>query len=126
MKEMGKQKFEKFDLVRVDDELPPFQAFYSGRGEEAIVIGSYEDQYGSESGEHEYTLLFSCGNKISWYSEGSLTLVKENDRESYHKFKNTKGPKIGRNLLDEKAKKSAVVGFMTSKKTYTYEVMDEK
>ena len=126
MKEMGKQKFEKFDLVRVDDELPPFQAFYSGRGEEAIVIGSYEDQYGSESGEHEYTLLFSCGNKISWYGEGSLTLVKENDRESYHKFKNAKGSKRGRNPLDEKAKKSAVVGFMAGQKTYTYNIKETK
>jgi len=60
------QQFRRGDRVRVEHELHPG---------EAIVIGSYNDQYASGSREC-YTLLFcSDGNQVSWFEPQQMTFL---------------------------------------------------
>lgn len=79
---MNKQKFHKNDHVRLTDDLGSFMQHFEGAGGEAIVIGSYVDQYGggSESNGHEYTLYIKDHGKISWYHEHQMTLIKTGQR----------------------------------------------
>lgn len=75
------QKYNKGDLVRIADDLGGGMSHFES-GCDAIVMGSYQDQYGggpSKEGHTQYTLLFRNGGKVSWYYELQLTLI-EKDR----------------------------------------------
>lgn len=70
------QKFHKGDHVKVADDLGPSMSHFQS-GCEAIVIGSYRDQFGgSERNERQYTIHIKGGGETSWYDEGQLTLIE--------------------------------------------------
>ena len=68
------QKFHKGDWVQVAKNLGSHMSHFTADCE-AIVIGSYADQYGGENSK-SYTLhLKGCG-ETSWYKEQQLTLME--------------------------------------------------
>lgn len=68
------QKFHKGDWVRVATELGPHMSHFTADCE-AIVIGSYADQYGGN--DHEsYTLHINGRGECSWYYGNQLTLIE--------------------------------------------------
>jgi len=68
------QKFSKGDWVRVADDLGPSMRHFTA-GCEAIVIGSYADQYGGDD-ITSYTLHLKGSGRCSWYHEHQLTLIE--------------------------------------------------
>ena len=82
------QKFHFHDLVRVAKDLGPMMSHFPGKGEFAIVCGSYYDQYGGgQSNKKQFTLLFKESGRVSWYKEHQLTLVRENARDLYEEWR---------------------------------------
>jgi len=72
---VSKQKFQRGDLVRVGagSSLAEHMGLI---GAEAIVIGSYRDQYGGDDTE-SYTLHFGPEKgEASWCDESDMTLVE--------------------------------------------------
>lgn len=68
------QKFQAGDLVRVADNLGPSMEHFQ-KGCNAIVLGSYADQFGGDN--HEvYTLFIENHGEVSWYYESQLTFVR--------------------------------------------------
>lgn len=68
------QKFHKGDWVRVAKDLGPcMEHFHSDV--EAIVIGSYADQYGGDCHE-DYTIHIKGSGQCSWYHGHQLTLIE--------------------------------------------------
>lgn len=68
------QKFKRGDLVMVAKDQGLCRSHFQG-GEEAIVIGSYADQFGG-SNTSDYTVMFvSTGGQSSWYPEQFLTFI---------------------------------------------------
>lgn len=68
------QKFQKGDWVRVAKDLGPHMSHFTADCE-AIVIGSYADQYGG-SDTKSYTLHLKGRGECSWYEEQQLTLIE--------------------------------------------------
>lgn len=69
------QRFHRGDRVYVAADLGETMRHFEA-GAEAIVIGSYADQYGG-SDRHMYTLMFvEHGGTASWYYDQQLTLVR--------------------------------------------------
>jgi len=73
---MSKQVFHKGDLVHVTKDMPSYMSHFTG-DTDAIVIGSYADQYGG-SDTKDYTLHLKSGGQCSWYEENQLTLIEAN------------------------------------------------
>lgn len=85
---MSEQKFHRGNLVLVSKIFPSYMSHFTGRGEEAIVVGSYKDLYGKDSlKKPHYSLLFLNGNQISWYEESLLTLLEEGGEFLIKKYK---------------------------------------
>lgn len=81
---MSAQKFKRFDHVMVDKDLGSSMSHFQS-GVEAIVIGSYTDQYGGrERDDHEYTLHIKDHGQVSWYHEHQLTLISTNAEALYN------------------------------------------
>jgi hypothetical protein len=72
---MSEQKFHKGDLVQVGD-MPDYMKHFTGNCE-AMVIGSYADQYGGNNRD-SYTLHIKGHGEVSWYKERQLTLIESN------------------------------------------------
>ena len=74
------QQFHKGDLVHVAKDLGPSMAHFTA-DIDAIVIGSYADQYGGSSAHchSTYTLFLKGHGQSSWYDASQLTLL-ERDR----------------------------------------------
>lgn len=70
------QKFHKGDHVRVASDLGPHMSHFQADCE-AIVIGSYKDQYGG-SNSKSYTIHIKGRGKVSWYEEWQLELLEAN------------------------------------------------
>jgi hypothetical protein len=68
------QKFHKGDWVRVAKDLGPSMSHFTADCE-AIVIGSYADQYGGSNHE-SFTLHLKDGGECSWYYGSQLTLIE--------------------------------------------------
>jgi hypothetical protein len=71
------QKFHKGDHVRVAKDLGPGMSHFTSDCE-AIVMGSYEDQYGGrrDQGDNtQYTLHLKGRGESSWYYQHQLTLI---------------------------------------------------
>jgi hypothetical protein len=68
------QKFHKGDWVRVAKDLGPSMKHFIADCE-AIVIGSYDDQFGCGN-TTDYTLHLNGRGECSWYHEGQLTLIE--------------------------------------------------
>lgn len=81
-----KQKFQLGDIVRVAKDLGPQMTHFSGKGEMALVIGSYSDQYGGEDVD-SYTLYFQRGGECSWYLEHQLSLIEKRRNPTLQEMK---------------------------------------
>lgn len=68
------QKFQKGDWVQVAKDLGPSMSHFTADCE-AIVIGSYADQYGG-SDRNSFTLHLKGRGQISWYYGNQLTLIE--------------------------------------------------
>ena len=67
-------RFRHGDHVRIAADLGPSMRHFPGAGGEAIVIGSYGDQYGG--GDHDSLTLHVRGHgENSWYGAKHLTLI---------------------------------------------------
>ena len=72
---MAAQKFQRGDLVKIANDLGPSMSHFDA-GIEAIVTGSYADQYGGDD-TRSYTLhLGPTRGECSWYHEEQLTLIE--------------------------------------------------
>jgi hypothetical protein len=81
----SKQKFLRGQRVRIG-EMPPWMRHFE-HNTDAIVVGSYRDQYGHGDGKshQQYTLLLfnqdgTIHGTCSWYLENQLTLI-DSDRD---------------------------------------------
>jgi hypothetical protein len=77
---MAKQKFKRFSIVKVDDEMPEEMSHFE-KGFLGIVEGTYNQLYGG--GDIQQYSLYQLDRKgkkvintISWYDEEQLTLVE--------------------------------------------------
>lgn len=80
-----KQKFLRGHKVKIADEMPSWMSHFRS-GCEAIVVGSYRDQFGGgkrDAQQYELALLDKKGkvyDTSAWYEEYQLTLV-DTDRD---------------------------------------------
>ena len=70
------QKYKKGDLVHVDKDLGTAMSHFTN-DVDAVVIGSYKDQYGGSDTE-SFTLYIKGQGETSWYEEHQLTLIEHN------------------------------------------------
>jgi hypothetical protein len=70
------QKFKKGDLVRVAKSLGECMSHFTADCD-AIVIGSYKDQYGGTNTK-SYTIHIKGYGQTSWYYEHQLSLIEAN------------------------------------------------
>jgi hypothetical protein len=80
------QKFKRGDVVRIADDLGPSMDHFDGKGEAAVVMGSYADEYGGEN-TSSYTLMLEDGNEVSWYEEHQLTFIRRDKKEIQRRTK---------------------------------------
>ena len=85
---MAKQKFHRGDIVRVAKKLDVTRSHFTCDCD-AIVFGSYADQYSGRGGTDVFTLLLLPQRRkpytSSWYPEQSLTLKKRATLKSIRK-----------------------------------------
>jgi hypothetical protein len=74
------QKFRRGDVVRIFKDLGPSMSHFES-GVDAIVMGSYADQYGGDDARSYTLMLMPEGNEVSWYYEHQLTLVRHGGEE---------------------------------------------
>lgn len=91
MEENKKQKFLRGDKVKVSEA----GAHRLCAGKEAIVIGSYNDQYGCNNIK-DYTLMTLDGNSSSWYDESVLTFIEHVGEHEIRRIKDTRAEKEAR------------------------------
>lgn len=89
---MKKQKFFRGHRVHITANLPKSMSHFTG-DVDAIVDGSYSDQYGgSNVDDYSLLLLTKRPYRVSWYHEHQLTLVNS-DRDAgerlLQKYKNS-------------------------------------
>lgn len=82
---MDEQKFHHGDLVRIAKDLGQSMRYFES-DRDAIVVGSYSDQYGGDDTK-SYTLHLEGRGPVSWYSEHQLTLIEENRRDLLIKWR---------------------------------------
>lgn len=70
------QKFHNGDLVHIVANPGSSMAHFES-DVDAIVIGSYADQYGG-SNHDSYTVRIKNGGEVSWYDERQLELIEPN------------------------------------------------
>jgi hypothetical protein len=70
------QKFHNGDLVHVTKDLGPHMAHFTS-DIDAVVIGSYADQFGGNN-RKSYTLHLKGRGQSSWYEEHQLSLIERN------------------------------------------------
>lgn len=68
------QKFNKGDWVRVAKDLGSSMSHFTADCE-AIILGSYADQYGGND-HSNYSLYIKDKGPVSWYHEPQLTLIE--------------------------------------------------
>lgn len=88
------QKFNKGDKVKVADDLGEHMSHFQS-GMEAIVIGSYKDQYGGSDTE-SYTIHIQGQGETSWYYEHQMELVEKGCYEELDNWEKSLGRKFNR------------------------------
>jgi hypothetical protein len=74
--ESSDQKFKRGDVIQIADDLGTSMSHFRAACE-AIVIGSYADQFGGSDSE-SFTLMYTDdGEQCSWYYGRQLTFVRE-------------------------------------------------
>jgi hypothetical protein len=84
---MTQQKFRRGDLVHIAKDLGKCMSHFTA-DVDAIVIGSYADQFGrcSDRDYQSYTLmLLPSGGKTSWYEEHQLDFIRHVGEEGIAK-----------------------------------------
>jgi len=81
-----KQKFQYGDLVKVAKDLGPSMSHFTADCD-AIVIGSYADQFGGDNTK-DYTLHLKDRGTSSWYKGHQLTLIKHNQEDLLKRWEN--------------------------------------
>lgn len=80
------QKFKRGDVVHIAKDLGPCMTHFEN-DKDAIVLGSYRDQYGGDNTQ-DYTLMFcEDGNEVSWYEEHQLTFLRHGGEPEIEKVK---------------------------------------
>lgn len=87
-KDINMQKFTKGDLVRVAEDLGEDMSHFENDCN-AIVIGSYAEQYGGND-YTSYTIYIENHGKTSWYDENQLVLIEKNRLDLLQKWEQTK------------------------------------
>ncbi len=94
MRRPKKQKFMRYDLVQITDEMPRSMSHFR-KGCRAVVRGSYTDEYGwgGSSGRKQYSLVLEGpdGGFGAWYEEDQLTLIEPNRPDLYEQWDDTAG-----------------------------------
>lgn len=85
-------------------------------GKEAVIIGSYADQYGGDD-HKQYTIMFlENGSEVSWFNENDLELLEEGGENLIEqgqaikdaiKKENTDLPTIVKNWTTKKSQQSS-------------------
>ena len=78
------QKYTKGDHVKVAKDLGEIMNHFQNDCE-AIVIGSYADQYGG-SDTKSYTIHIKGSGSASWYRESQLKLIEKNRLDLLHQW----------------------------------------
>ncbi len=83
---MKAQKFHRGDLVHIAADLGAFMSHFES-DQDAIVMGSYDDQYGGgDTGV--YTVMFTeTGGECSWYYERQLEFIRHVDEAEITRIK---------------------------------------
>ena len=80
-----KQKFHKGDHVQIAKDLGRMMSHFQSDCE-AIVVGSYADQYGGNSTD-SYSLYIKGSGESSWYYEHQIELIKANRLDMLDEWK---------------------------------------
>lgn len=80
------QKFKRGNLVHIAKDLGSMMSHFDN-DKDAIIVGSYADQYGGSNTE-SYTVMFvETGGECSWYEEHQLTLIDEGGEHLFEEAK---------------------------------------
>lgn len=71
---MHLQKFQRGDVVRIAKDLGSSMAHFEN-DQDAIVMGSYADQYGGDNVDDWTVMLSRTGGETSWYHTRQLALL---------------------------------------------------
>jgi len=85
------QKFKRGDVVRIAADLGLSMSHFR-KDEDAVVMGSYADEYGG-CNTKDYTLLFFGGQETSWYEEHQLTFLRHDGEDIITKIKDKRKEK---------------------------------
>lgn len=69
------QKFKRGDVVRIAKDLGPHMAHFEN-DRDAVIIGSYRDQYGGDNIDSWTVMFCDTGYRVSWYETQQLTFIK--------------------------------------------------
>lgn len=83
---MVKQKFQRYDLVRIAKRMPREMAHFPA-DQDAIILGSYEDLYWPNGDTPCYAVFLKGSGHCSWYEESQLTHISSNERGIYETWK---------------------------------------
>jgi hypothetical protein len=72
---MKKQKFVRGDVVQIADDLGPTMSHFRG-DTQAVVMGSYKDQYGGDNVDSYSVMFLDNGQTCSWYHTHQMTLLR--------------------------------------------------
>ena len=81
---MSKQKFRYGDHVRVKKDQVNYMSHFAS-DVEAIVLGSYKDQYGGNDTK-SYTLYINGEGEVSWYYDHQLELIEKGRSDLLEKW----------------------------------------
>lgn len=87
-----KQKFKKGDLVHITENMPSYMSHFTS-DIDAVVIGSYADQFGGSDVKSYTLLLIKDGkwyNESSWYKEEQLTFIAYKGEEYIKQLRDEK------------------------------------
>jgi len=80
------QKFKRGNLVHIAKDLGSMMSHFES-DKDAIIVGSYADQYGGSKTD-SYTVMFpDTGGESSWYMEPQLTLIDEGGEHLFEEAK---------------------------------------
>lgn len=72
---MKTQKYKRGDMVRIAKDLGPSMSHFEA-DQDAIVMGSYRDQFGGDNVDSYTVMLCESGGETSWYYEHQLTFIR--------------------------------------------------
>lgn len=84
---MKTQKFKRGDVVHIAKDLGPSMAHFEN-DRDAIIMGSYRDQYGGDNNIDDWTVMFcDTGGECSWYHTSQLTFLRHGGEVEIKKVK---------------------------------------